>query len=112
MSIILTHRYIVRDIHAVPFLTKYGIGFHFYPRNSVLLVHQKVHKRSCSPQKFPLKPSKPSPCKPEVQEKPVQSPTTIKTVPSQNQERELFAGSVTLGSAPSPRHVPIPMFCR
>ncbi|KAG7637069.1 hypothetical protein AtNW77_Chr2g0241041 [Arabidopsis thaliana] len=73
MSIImLTHRYLVREVHAVPFLTKHGIGFYFFSRNSVLHVHQKVHlfvlKRFCYPQKFPFKPSKPSQIKADVQE--------------------------------------------
>ncbi|VVB08414.1 unnamed protein product [Arabis nemorensis] len=66
-------------------------------------------KRSCYPQKFPLKPShsEPNP----VHEKSVQGTNRIKVVPPQNQERELFDGSVTVGAAPSPRHVPIPIFC-
>ncbi|AEC07318.1 hypothetical protein AT2G22520 [Arabidopsis thaliana] len=148
MSIImLTHRYLVREVHAVPFLTKHGIGFYFFSRNSVLHVHQKVHlfvlKRFCYPQKFPFKPSKPSqikadvqetllkpskpsqskadvqetllkPSKPsqskaDVQEKSAKATSTIKTL--QIQERELFSGSVTMDAAPSPRHVPIPIFC-
>ena len=131
MSIImLTHRYLVREVHAVPFLTKHGIGFYFFSRNSVLHVHQKVHlfvlKRFCYPQKFPFKPSKPSQIKADVQEtllkpsklsqskakvqeKSAKATSTIKTL--QIQERELFSGSVTMDAAPSPRHVPIPIFC-
>ncbi|ESQ46485.1 hypothetical protein EUTSA_v10000491mg, partial [Eutrema salsugineum] len=54
----------------------------------------------CYPQKFPFKPSKTSQAKPDqVYQKPIQT------------LRELFAGSVTMGAAPSPRHVPVPMFC-
>ncbi|ESQ46167.1 hypothetical protein EUTSA_v10000567mg [Eutrema salsugineum] len=114
MAIILRHRYIVSDVFAVPFHTKQGIGFHYFSRNSVSHVHKKVPiaglKRFRYPQKFPFKPSKPiSQTKPElVHEKTFQAPSTIKR---QNPKRELFAGSVTMGAAPSPRHVPVPMFC-
>ncbi|CAH8367072.1 unnamed protein product [Eruca vesicaria subsp. sativa] len=46
-----------------------------------------------------------------VHEKSFQAPSTIKTVWSQKPEKERFASSVTIGAAPSPRHVPVPMFC-
>lgn len=116
---ILRLSYLVRDVFVVPFYTKQGIGFHYFSRNSVLHLHQKVplsaFKRFYKPREASLKPSKPAAqSKPDVvvHEKPVQSPSTIKTVSSpQNQDREVFAGSVTMSAAPSPRHVPIPMFC-
>ncbi|AAF81329.1 Strong similarity to a hypothetical protein F18L15.110 gi/6522618 from Arabidopsis thaliana BAC F18L15 gb/AL133298 [Arabidopsis thaliana] len=57
-------------------------------------------KRFYYPQKV-LYNSKPSNSKP-VNEKPIQEPS---------QEGELFGGSVTMGAAPSPRHLPIPTFC-
>ncbi|CAH2061507.1 unnamed protein product [Thlaspi arvense] len=116
MSIVLTQRFLARDVFAVPFLTNHGIRFHYFSRVSVLHVPQKVPvsalKRFSKPQEVPIKPSKPSQSKPvPVHEKPVQAPcTTIKTVPPQFQEGALFADSVTMGGAPSPRHLPIPMF--
>lgn len=108
MSTILRHRYIVRHVFAVPFLTKHGVGFHYFSRKSILHVHQKVpiisglKKGFRYPREVPFKPSqsKPDP----VNEKPVQT--------RQNQDGELFHGSVTMGAAPSPRQVPIPMFLR
>ncbi|KAL1206808.1 hypothetical protein V5N11_009207 [Cardamine amara subsp. amara] len=114
MSITLTHCYLVRDVYAVPFLTKHGIGFYYFSRNSILHVPQKIFplygfKRFCYPQKVSSTPSNPSDTvksqsKPDpVDEKPIQEPS---------QEREFFGGSVTMGAAPSPRHVPIPTFLR
>ncbi|XP_023640361.1 cornifin-B [Capsella rubella] len=38
-------------------------------------------------------------------------PTHQEAPPPTRQEVEFFGGSVTMGAAPSPRHVPIPMFC-
>ncbi|KAJ0260367.1 hypothetical protein HA466_0065800 [Hirschfeldia incana] len=154
MSIVLRHRFLVRDHFAVPFHTRHGIAFHHIYRDSVLHVHQKVPiaalKRS---RKAPFKPSKPLETKPDpvhkktVQalstiinnvlplnqeqelpdgsiaagaaapsqtkpdEKPFQAQSTIKTVRSRKPEKERFASSVTLCAAPSPRHVPVPMFC-
>ncbi|CAH2061501.1 unnamed protein product [Thlaspi arvense] len=110
MSIVLTQRFLARDVFAVPFLTKHGISFHYFSRVSVLHVPRKVPvsalKRYAKPQEAPIKHSKPSQSKPV----PVQAPcTTIKTVPPPNQGA-LFADSVTMGGAPSPRHLPIPMF--
>lgn len=111
MSITLIHRYIVKDFFAVPFLTKQGIGYHYFCRNSVLHIRQKVvprsgsKKRSCDPQKDSFKPSNTgkSQSKPDpVHEKPIQTP---------REEGEFFDGSVTMCAAPSPRHVPIPIFC-
>ncbi|CAA7019808.1 unnamed protein product [Microthlaspi erraticum] len=116
MSIVLRHSYLVRDVFVVPFHTKQGIGFHYFCRNSVLHLHQKVplsaFKRFFKPREAPLKPtkqqthSKPDP----VNEKPVQEPNRIKVTQPRNQERELFNGSVTMGAAPSPRLLPIPKF--
>ncbi|XP_023640360.1 early nodulin-75-like [Capsella rubella] len=37
-------------------------------------------------------------------------PTHQEAPPPTRQEAEFFGGSVTMGAAPSPRHVPIPMF--
>ncbi|CAL9233497.1 unnamed protein product [Arabidopsis halleri] len=111
MSITLIHRHIVKDVFAVPFLTKQGIGYHYFCRNSVLHIRQKVvprsglKKRSCYPQKDSFKPSNTgkSQSKPDpVHEKPIQTPS---------EEGEFFDGSVTMCAAPSPRHVPIPIFC-
>lgn len=48
--------------------------------------------------------------KPKADEKPIQTPSKIKTAPPQNQEQELFRSSVTKGAAPSPRRVPVAMF--
>ncbi|ESQ46489.1 hypothetical protein EUTSA_v10000581mg [Eutrema salsugineum] len=61
---------------------------------SLVILFYKFIKRFQSP------PSKTSQAKPDqVYQKPIQT------------LRELFAGSVTMGAAPSPRHVPVPMFC-
>lgn len=55
----------------------------------------------------------PSQSKPDdlVHDKPLQAQSTIKNVRSQKPEKERFASSVTMCAAPSPRHVPVPMFC-
>ncbi|KAL9308039.1 hypothetical protein AtEden1_Chr1g0035841 [Arabidopsis thaliana] len=104
MSIMITHRYMVRNVYAVPFHTKYGFGFHYFSclfgLHDVKLVPFFGLKRFYYPQKVPYN-SKPSNSKP-VNEKPIQEPS---------QEGELFGGSVTMGAAPSPRHLPIPTFC-
>ena len=51
----------------------------------------------------------PSQTKPD--EKPFKAQSTIKAVRSQKPVKERFASSVTTCAAPSPRHVPVPMFC-
>lgn len=116
MSMILRLSYLVRDVFVVPFYTKQGIGFHYFCRNSVLHLHQKVplsaFKRFFKPREVPLKPLKRAQSKSDpVNEKPIQAPDTIKATQPHIQEREFFAGSVTMCAAPSPRHLPIPMFC-
>ncbi|CAL9217094.1 unnamed protein product [Arabidopsis halleri] len=66
MSIMLTHRYMVRNVYAVPFHTKNGIGFHYF--SCVFDLHVRVKllvpffglKRFRYPQKVSFKPSKPS----------------------------------------------------
>ncbi|KAL9300305.1 hypothetical protein AtEden1_Chr2g0241511 [Arabidopsis thaliana] len=112
MSIMLVHRYFVQDFFAVPFLTKQGFGYHYFCRNSFLHVRQKVvprsglKKRPSYPQKAYFKPSKTgkSQSKPDtVHEKPIQTPS--------EEVEFFFDGSVTMCAAPSPRHVPIPIFC-
>ncbi|XP_010463071.1 PREDICTED: uncharacterized protein LOC104743721 [Camelina sativa] len=106
------HRYMVRNVDAVPSHTKNGIGFNCLSSISDRHVHHvKVapplgSKRFRNPRKVSFKPSKPS--------------LTVKVWRSKsdpvrkelNQEVELFGGSVTMGAAPSPRHVPIPIFLR
>ncbi|KAL0741239.1 hypothetical protein Bca4012_082752 [Brassica carinata] len=154
MSIVLRHRFFVRDLFAIPFHTRHGIACHYISRYSVLHVHQKVPIAGLKPsRKTRFKPSKPlqskpdpvhkkpvqalstiktvlplnqeqelldgsitvgaaAPSKTKPDEKPFQAPsTTIKTARSQKPEKERFASSVTMGAAPSPRHVPVPMFC-
>lgn len=108
MSIMVTKHYMVRDVYAIPFQTEYGIGFHYISCISDLHVHKMVPlKRFRYPQNVSSKPSKPSvtiksPSKPDpVNEKPIEA---------LSQEGEFFDGSVTMGAAPSPRHVPIPIF--
>ncbi|ESQ46168.1 hypothetical protein EUTSA_v10000456mg, partial [Eutrema salsugineum] len=109
--------YLVRNVFAISIHTKHGIVFHYFSRVSFLHVPQKVSlsglKRFYKPQEVPFKPSEPWwQSKPDmVNENPLQAPSTIKTVPPQNQERELSDGSITMAAAPSPRHLPIPMFC-
>lgn len=50
----------------------------------------------------------PSETKPDGE--PFKAPSTIKTVRWQKPQKERFASSVTMCAAPSPRHVPVPMF--
>ncbi|EOA29170.1 hypothetical protein CARUB_v10025440mg [Capsella rubella] len=114
MSITLIHRYLVRDFFAVPFLTPYGIGYHHFCRNSFLHVPQRVVPPLLGLKKRPQKPY----FKPSTTEKPQSNPDPVhdeKPKPVQakappTQEAEFFDGLVTMGAAPSPRHVPIPMF--
>ncbi|KAG2286362.1 hypothetical protein Bca52824_045966 [Brassica carinata] len=126
MSIVLRHRFLVTDLFVVPFHTRHGIAFHYIARNSVLHIHQKVPIAALKPLStiktvLPLNQEQelldgsitvgaaaPSETKPD--EKPFQAPSTIKTVRWQKPQKERFASSVTMGAAPSPRHVPVPMF--
>ncbi|CAN8314768.1 unnamed protein product [Cochlearia groenlandica] len=114
MSMILKHRSIVKDDFAFPFHTKQRtIGFNYFSRSSHVNKKETIagFKRFRYTQQVPLKPLKPSQTKPEAKKKPVKASSKIKTAPRHiNQEGELFAGSATIGSSPSPRHMPIPMF--
>ncbi|XP_019093374.1 PREDICTED: uncharacterized protein LOC109129546 [Camelina sativa] len=121
MSITIVHRYLVREFFAVPFLTPHGFGYRHFCRDSVLHVPQRLvpllglkKKRS---QRAYFKPSntrKPQSYNPD----PVQAPTqevaqsyNPDPVQAPTQEGDLFDGSVTMCAAPSPRHVPVPIFC-
>ncbi|EOA29218.1 hypothetical protein CARUB_v10025492mg [Capsella rubella] len=118
MSITLVHRYLVRDFFAVPFLTPQGIGYHHFCRNSFLHVPQRVvpllglKKRSQKPYFKPSTTGKPQQSNPDPvhDEKPKPVQAEAPPPPPPTKEPEYFDGSVTMGAAPSPRHVPIPMF--